>query len=400
MKQALLLLTAGLILIGGVFIFADRAGLSGDFSKIAVSFMRSDAALTDPKADGTCGPGEFFNEDGKCESEIKDGITDPKPDGTCGPGEFLNENGKCENENKAANEISRTGDENEDTGNLEDAGIDWFFPNDGFVPCGKRGEEGIAIAEPCNVCHAAELGQNILNFLVTTVMPFLAILFSAIGGFLIMTAGGNENRYRNGRDQLVRVVIGILIVLIAWAGINFIMSTFFNEEVTGSWYEFECKVDQEGPVTDFTPSEWQFETEEGSIPIPAGKTPTGDFAVTMSAADAKSYLAQYGIEVSSNAVLTNIRKSTLNEVIALKGLCKCYIIVTGGTGSGHASGTYSHANGYKIDIDDSQAVTQYITTNFTYLGLRKDGAKIYRNPHTGHLHYLEDTHWDILVIPR
>lgn len=229
MKQALLLLTAGLILVGGVFVFADRAGLTEEYSRIAVSFMNTDAAddpvIVPANPDGTCDPGFHWKGDGFCESD---------------PGTFDEE----ENE--------------EETGGSDGGGIDWFFPDDGFVPCGKRGGEGVAIQEPCNICHAAELGQNILNFLVTTVMPFLAILFSAIGGFLIMTAGGNENRYRDGRDQLVRVVVGILIVLIAWAGINFVISTFFNEEVTGNWFEFECKVEQEGDVPDFIPQDWVF----------------------------------------------------------------------------------------------------------------------------------------------
>lgn len=317
MKQALLLLTAGLILVGGVFIFAERAGLTKDFAEIAVTFMNVGAAEPDlvipAEVDGACKEGYSYipnsngfcrldaaveqDEDGGCpdiyyyagqglclpdpvNTDFPDLVVPAEVDGTCKEGYEVLGNNFCQHEearranssgncptdytsvgggwclpNSAAKDAQTEGG-----GDGDDGGIDWFFPEGGFVPCGKRGDAEhptTAVQEPCNICHAAELGQNILNFLVTTVMPFLAILFSAIGGFLIMTAGGNENRYREGRDQLVRVAVGILIILMAWAGINFLMSTFFNEEVTGSWYEFECKVPQEPDVPIFVPGEWR-----------------------------------------------------------------------------------------------------------------------------------------------
>jgi len=404
MKQALLLLTAGLILVGGVFVFADRAGITQDLSQIAVSFMGAEAedppVIVDANPDGTCDPGFSYISDGKCRL---DEALDADENGGCPPDHYNAGHGLC------LPDDSQDGDDDNNGDDSDGGGIDWFFPEGGFVPCGKRGPEGIAIQEPCNICHAAELGQNILNFLVTTVMPFLAILFSAIGGFLIMTAGGSENRYRDGRDQLVRVAIGVLIVLIAWAGINFVMKTFFDEQVTGSWYEFQCSVDQEPNVLDYTPTDWQFDTPEGNMPIPDGHVPSGTEAARLTAAQAKAYLEEKGIEVASSAQLEGIRLSTLNELVVLKAQCSCEIVVTGGTGSGHSSGTYSHSNGYKIDVrshSEGQALTDFIMNSpneFRKIGIRQyDNAQQYINLRTGHIYALETNppHWDIAVAPR
>ncbi len=66
----------------------------------------------------------------------------------------------------------------------------------------------------------------------------------------------------------------------------------------------------------------------------------------------------------------------------------------GGTETGHASGTYSHWNGYKLDISLNTCINNYITNSFTYIGLRGDGAKQYQAS-SGNIYALEGNHWDI-----
>ena len=55
--------------------------------------------------------------------------------------------------------------------------------------------------------------------------------------------------------------------------------------------------------------------------------------------------------------LDGVRQSTIYSVIAFKQASNCEIVITAGTEVGHASGTYSHANGYKLDIRMAQSVT-------------------------------------------
>ncbi|OGE73751.1 MAG: hypothetical protein A3I07_03300 [Candidatus Doudnabacteria bacterium RIFCSPLOWO2_02_FULL_42_9] len=96
--------------------------------------------------------------------------------------------------------------------------------------------------------------------------------------------------------------------------------------------------------------------------------------------------------------LVGINRATVDEVIALKTVCpSCSIVVTGGTEPGHEPGACSHANGFKIDIDDTANVNTYITSNFKPSGARaSDGAALYTNS-SGAVYARESNHWDIVV---
>ncbi|WP_431781864.1 peptidoglycan-binding domain-containing protein [Streptomyces chumphonensis] len=88
-----------------------------------------------------------------------------------------------------------------------------------------------------------------------------------------------------------------------------------------------------------------------------------------------------------------LRRTSAEGVIALKRASGCSVHITGGTETGHASGTYSHWNGYKIDFAPYSCVSSYITGTFTYLGQRSDGAALYRAG-TGDVYAREGSHWD------
>ena len=48
--------------------------------------------------------------------------------------------------------------------------------------------------------------------------------------------------------------------------------------------------------------------------------------------------------------------------------------------TGHADGTYSHWNGYKIDISVNTCINNYVTSSFTFIGNRPgDGAAQYES---------------------
>jgi hypothetical protein len=129
-------------------------------------------------------------------------------------------------------------------------------------------------------------------------------------------------------------------------------------------------------------------------------------AVTkLTQAQAASQLRAAGVTWSSSGNCTNryvstctsfeqINQSTVSGVITLHQASGCAVNITGGTEVGHASGTYSHWNGYKVDISKFTCVTTYIH-HFTYIGLRGDGAPQYQSG-AGNIYADEGTHWDIL----
>jgi len=53
----------------------------------------------------------------------------------------------------------------------------------------------------------------------------IAVLFVIIGGFLYMTAGGNEEQAEKGQKALTNAVIGIIIVIMSYAIIRVVQNT-------------------------------------------------------------------------------------------------------------------------------------------------------------------------------
>jgi hypothetical protein len=84
-----------------------------------------------------------------------------------------------------------------------------------------------------------------------------------------------------------------------------------------------------------------------------------------------------------------INLTTVQGAQTLKRASGCALNVTGGTETGHASGTYSHWNGYKLDFSLSTCLNNYVNANFTYIG----GSK-WRSG-SGNVYYRESNHWDV-----
>ncbi|MEV7088112.1 hypothetical protein AB0O07_19845 [Streptomyces sp. NPDC093085] len=78
----------------------------------------------------------------------------------------------------------------------------------------------------------------------------------------------------------------------------------------------------------------------------------------------------------------------------LRSASGCALTITGGTETGHASGTYSHWNGYKLDFSKATCLTNYVKNTFTYIGLRGDGYPQWKSG-AGNLYADEGNHWDV-----
>jgi hypothetical protein len=130
------------------------------------------------------------------------------------------------------------------------------------------------------------------------------------------------------------------------------------------------------------------------------------YAVTkVSQASAESQFRAAGVTWSSsgncstrsNSTCTSfeqVNQSSVSGIVTLRSASGCAINVTGGTEVGHASGTYSHYNGYKIDISHSSCNDGYITGSFSRIADRGDGAAQYQAA-SGNIYADEGSHWDI-----
>lgn len=128
-------------------------------------------------------------------------------------------------------------------------------------------------------------------------------------------------------------------------------------------------------------------------------------AAAVTQADAQRQLQAAGIYAHSSGGCTTqsnptctsysgIRQATIDGAITLKRASGCGLTITGGTEVGHAGGTYSHANGYKLDFSRTSCLTNWVHNTYTYIGVRGDGAAMYRAA-SGNVYADEGNHWDV-----
>ncbi|GEM_PF-1294568 len=78
----------------------------------------------------------------------------------------------------------------------------------------KAGKEGKPTV-PCDIPAFITWVRQVIRFLLTVAIP-LGIVFVSWGGFVIMTAGGSDEKVKKGKDIVLASVIGIAIALAAW----------------------------------------------------------------------------------------------------------------------------------------------------------------------------------------
>jgi hypothetical protein len=137
----------------------------------------------------------------------------------------------------------------------------------------------------------------------------------------------------------------------------------------------------------------------------AGSVALAPPASAVSQASAAAQFSAAGVGWTSSGGCTNpnnstctsfegIRQATIDGGITLKNASGCGLTITGGTETGHAGGTYSHATGYKLDFSRTTCLTSWIHGTYTYIGLRSDGAPMYEAG-SGNVYADEGNHWDV-----
>ncbi len=121
----------------------------------------------------------------------------------------------------------------------------------GLVPCGGE-------AEPrCQLCHFFVLFKNVVDFLLTKIIPPLAVLMIAIGGFMYVFAyigpsialpGGGKGGpalLSQAKKLIVSVIFGLLIIFAAWIIVNTFFQLIGVADWTGlkaGWWQINCPI--------------------------------------------------------------------------------------------------------------------------------------------------------------
>ena len=75
-----------------------------------------------------------------------------------------------------------------------------------------------------------DLKQTVLNIirLVLGLMTLIAVVLVIYGGFVWLTAAGNEENIEKAKKIISAAVIGLIIILLAWAVVIFVARTTSN----------------------------------------------------------------------------------------------------------------------------------------------------------------------------
>ena len=108
----------------------------------------------------------------------------------------------------------------------------------GLVPCGGQGENA------CTFCDFFVMAERIINFLLFTIVPPLAVLFVVIAGaYFILGSGYDPGLVIKGKSILESVAIGLLILYGAWILINLFFTMIGVADWTGlsgGWWKINC----------------------------------------------------------------------------------------------------------------------------------------------------------------
>ena len=80
---------------------------------------------------------------------------------------------------------------------------------------------------------SADLQDTVISIIqwALGLLGLIAVVMILIGGFIWMTAGGNEDKVATAKKYISAAVVGLIIVLLAWAIVVFVVGT--ASDVTG-----------------------------------------------------------------------------------------------------------------------------------------------------------------------
>ncbi len=116
-------------------------------------------------------------------------------------------------------------------------------------------------------CTAGKLATTVINVILALAGSAL-VLFIIVGGFLLITAGGNEEQSEKGKKVMTNAVLGMVVVIMAFAIVKIIANTLTGNTGTGN------NTTNTPSATNPTPSN----------PSPGPTTPSGPSAQEIAAA--------------------------------------------------------------------------------------------------------------------
>lgn len=251
----------------------------------------------------------------------------------------------------------------------------------GFVPCEGGG---------CNVCQVVDMANELISWLIG-ISVLIAVMLMVVAGFRLMMSQGNQEAMQKAKSMAVNVVIGFILILSAWLIVDTILKLLTKKGGLDDWGIVECFVQK---VPESSPDEIVAEDIAGKF--------IGEGGLPLSDADARKVLESAGIKAKEGVSYEGLRPHVISAAAALARDCDCDPLVTSATdGKAHKAGTYSHYEGYKLDLRtrDNPALVNYVQ-KLKPAGEWKDGTKTYYDAKTCGTYAIESDHIDVVYKPN
>lgn len=108
-------------------------------------------------------------------------------------------------------------------------------PTEGLVPCGT-------VTCPCQLCDFFVMFDRIVDFVLFSIVPPIAVLMLVISGMMFFLAKGDPSALNKAKAVLTATLMGLAIIFSAFLFINLFFNLIGVNEWTGlqEWFKYPC----------------------------------------------------------------------------------------------------------------------------------------------------------------
>ncbi|MEX1064129.1 MAG: pilin [Candidatus Paceibacterota bacterium] len=153
--------------------------------------------------------------------------------------------------------------------------------NAALVPCGLSSDDPSTPfdeTKPCGICDTLKLVDNIIDFLLFTVVPAVAVLMYLIAGLMILLGGANPDLVATGTNIFKTTSYGLVIIFAAWMITNTVIKSLAGDgDISTKWHEIECS-EGERPIPTTPPPQTRYACNDNNqcIVQPGGQYTTNN----------------------------------------------------------------------------------------------------------------------------
>ncbi|HQB18722.1 MAG TPA: pilin [Candidatus Pacearchaeota archaeon] len=99
---------------------------------------------------------------------------------------------------------------------------------DGLVPCDGW---------DCTSDNLIGMIGSIFDLIAFQIVPALAVIGFVIAGIIMITSGGDPAKFNRGKSAMIAIVVGLIIVYLAWAIVKLFIETIGGEDWTMEFFK-------------------------------------------------------------------------------------------------------------------------------------------------------------------